>query len=146
MKRTLLLACVLLVAVGCSRGTRHGVVSTRNAPVPGGPYSQAILAGGTLYVAGQLPIDPATGQMVAGGIEAQTHQVLKNIRAIVESAGFTLEDVVQCQIFLKDMDDFERMNSVYASYFPEKAPARAAVEVDSVPLGARIEILATAHR
>jgi 2-iminobutanoate/2-iminopropanoate deaminase len=137
------LACALLLTT-CSEHTQ--VIVTDNAPKAIGPYSQAVRAGDTLYVSGQLAIDPATGEIVKGGIEAETHQALQNLKAVLEAAGYSLENVVSCQVFLSDMDHFTAMNKVYAGYFPRQPPARATVEVAALPKDARIEISAVAVR
>ncbi len=121
-------------------------VFTSLAPRAVGPYSQAVEAGGILFISGQIPIDPATGQLVAGGIEAQTEQVMKNIGAILAEAGYTYADVVKSTCLLKDMGEFKAMNEVYGKYYPEDPPARAAFGVVELPLGARIEIETIAIR
>ncbi|OFV79551.1 MAG: hypothetical protein A2Y78_06225 [Acidobacteria bacterium RBG_13_68_16] len=122
------------------------VIVTDSAPKAIGPYSQAVRTGNTLYLSGQLAIDSATGEIVKGGIEAETHQALQNLKAVLEAAGYSLENVVSCQVFLADMDDFTAMNTVYAGYFPRQPPARATVEVAELPRDARIEISAVAVR
>lgn len=116
------------------------VIHTENAPKAVGPYSQAILAGNTLYVSGQIPIDPLIAKVVEGGITEQTHQVLKNMGAILKEAGYSYENVVKCTCLLSDMENFAAMNSVYAEYFTENPPARAAFAVKGLPLGVMIEI------
>jgi len=125
-------------------------IDTDRAPAAIGPYSQGVLAGNTLYLAGQIALDPVSGEMVGtgpeGGIEAETRQVMENLGAVLEAAGFTFEQVVQSQVFLVDLDDFAAMNQVYASYFGDLPPARATVGVASLPRGARVEILMTAVR
>lgn len=121
------------------------VIATANAPKAIGPYSQAIEAGNLIFVSGQLPVDPATGK-VAEGISAQTEQALKNIKAILEEAGCTLENVVKCTCLLSTMDDFAAMNEVYAKYFTGNYPARAAFAVKTLPLGVSVEIEAIAAR
>lgn len=126
--------------------TVREVVATPNAPAAIGPYSQAIRVGDVLYAAGQVGLDPATGQIVPGGIEAETRQALANLRAVLEAAGFTLADAVQAQVFLADFADFEAMNRIYAEAFPAAPPARATVEVAKLPRNARVEILLVAHR
>ena len=115
-------------------------VSTSSAPEAIGPYSQAIRAGSLLFVSGQVPIDPATGQVIAGDIEAQTHRVFQNIRAILAAAGGSFDQVVRTTVFLADMNDFAAMNSVYGTYFASPAPARATVQVSRLPKDASIEI------
>ena len=110
------------------------------APAPVGPYSQAIFIGDTLYVSGQIPLIPGTGQLVTSNMEDATHQVMKNIRALVEEAGLKMENIVKCSIFLKNMDDFGAMNNVYASYFEGIPPARETVQVVKLPLDVSVEI------
>ena len=121
-------------------------IHTQNAPAAIGPYSQAVLAGDTLYISGQIPVDPATGAFPDGGIRELTAQSLTNIRAILEEAGMTMADVVKTTVFLQDMADFAAMNEVYATFFTEPFPARAAVQVAQLPKGARVEIEAVAVR
>lgn len=116
------------------------IISTTAAPGAIGPYSQAVEANGTIYISGQVGIDPATGKMIEGGITEQTTQVLKNIRAILTAAGFTLADVVKSTVLLSDMSDFKAMNEVYAQFYSSDQPARAAFAVKSLPLGALVEI------
>lgn len=116
------------------------IISTTAAPGAIGPYSQAVEANGTLYVSGQVPIDPATGKIVEGGITEQTTQALKNIKAILLAAGYTLNDVVKSTCLLSDMSDFKAMNEVYAQFYTSEQPARAAFAVKGLPLGALIEI------
>ena len=115
-------------------------IQTPTAPPAIGPYSQAICANGLLFVSGQLPIDPATGLFAPGGIKEQTYQALKNAKAIVETAGFTLSQTVKATVFLTDMNDFTAMNEVYASFFSAPFPARAAFQVARLPKDAQVEI------
>jgi 2-iminobutanoate/2-iminopropanoate deaminase len=115
-------------------------IQISGAPAPVGPYSQAIMISNTLYVSGQIPLVPATGELISDSIEEATHQVLKNIKALVEEAGLTLDNVVKCSIFLKSMDDFARMNQVYSSYFKDIPPARETVQVAKLPLDVSVEI------
>jgi 2-iminobutanoate/2-iminopropanoate deaminase len=115
-------------------------VSTASAPKAIGPYSQAIRAGSLLFVSGQVPIDPASGQIVGGDIAAQTHRVFQNIGEILKAAGASFDHVVRTTVFLADMNDFAAMNDVYATYFTSPAPARATVEVSRLPRDARVEI------
>jgi 2-iminobutanoate/2-iminopropanoate deaminase len=122
------------------------VVHTEHAPKAVGPYSQAIEANGTLYISGQIPIDPETGKIVEGGIKEQTNQVMKNIGAILNAAGYTYEDVVKSTCLLSDMDNFVPMNEVYAQYYSENPPARAAYGVVRLPLGVLVEIETSATR
>ena len=115
-------------------------VSTPSAPTAIGPYSQAIRAGSLLFVSGQVPIDPATGQIVNGDIAAQTHRVFQNIGEILKAGGSSFDHVVRTTVFLADMDDFAAMNEAYATYFTAPAPARATVQVSRLPKDARVEI------
>lgn len=119
-------------------------IVTDKAPAPIGPYSQAIRAGGLIYVSGQIPIDPASGALVEGDIAAQTRQVLKNLAAILDAAGSGLGKVVKTTIFLTNLDDFARLNQVYAEYLGESKPARATVQVSRLPKEVLVEIEAVA--
>ena len=107
------------------------IIFTEKAPKPIGPYSQAIKIGNSLFISGQIPVDPKSGELVEGDIRAQTHQVLKNIKAIVEAAGGTLNNVIKVTVYLDDMDDFAEMNEVYSQYFSESKPARTTIEAVS---------------
>lgn len=120
-------------------------VFTSQAPPAIGPYSQAIRAGEFLFLSGQIPLDPATGEVVAGDVAVQTDRVLRNLRAVLEAAGSSLDAVVKTTIFLADLNDFSAMNAVYGRYFPAPAPARATVEVARLPRDVRIEIDAIAR-
>jgi 2-iminobutanoate/2-iminopropanoate deaminase len=116
-------------------------IRTEKAPAPIGPYSQAVVAEGKLlFTAGQVAIDPQTGQFVQGDIKIQTRRVLENVRAVLESAGAGFRDVVKTTVFLKSMDDFSAMNEVYAEYFKDSPPARSTVEVARLPRDAKVEI------
>lgn len=115
-------------------------IHTEHAPAAVGPYSQGVLAGGTLFVSGQIPFVPETMTLAGEGIEDQARQSLKNIAAIVKEAGFSLNDVVKCTVFLKNMDDFAAVNHVYAEFFGDHKPARCAVEVSRLPKDVRVEI------
>jgi 2-iminobutanoate/2-iminopropanoate deaminase len=115
-------------------------VATPAAPAAIGPYSQAIRAGSLLFVSGQVPIDPATGQLVDGDIAAQTHRVFRNISEILKAGGAALDHVVRTTVFLADMNDFAAMNEVYATYFTSPAPARATIQAARLPKDARVEI------
>jgi 2-iminobutanoate/2-iminopropanoate deaminase len=119
-------------------------VSTPHAPAAIGPYSQAIRAGNMLFLSGQIPSDPGTGALVGGGIEAQTHQVFRNIGEILKAAGASFDHVVSASVFLADMNDFGKMNEVYATYFSSPAPARATVQVARLPKDCLVEIQVTA--
>ena len=119
-------------------------IQTENAPAAIGPYSQAIKAGGFVFVSGQIPINPRTGEFVAGGIAEQTRQVLTNLKAVLEAAGSGLDRVVKTTVFLADMKEFSGMNEVYATFFAEPPPARATVAAAGLPRDARVEIEAIA--
>ena len=116
------------------------VVATERGPKAIGPYSQAIRANGFLFVSGQIPLDPATQQLVAGDIQAQTERVLENLKGIVEAAGSSLDKVVRATVFLADMNEFAAMNEVYARYFRNQPPARSTVQVSRLPRDVRVEI------
>ena len=120
-------------------------VSTDQAPKAIGPYSQAIRAGQLLFLSGQVGFDPATGQLVPGGISEQTHRVLQNIGAILSAAGLSFDHVVKTTVFLADMNDFVAMNEIYASYFKSPAPARSTVQAARLPRDAKVEIEVIAH-
>lgn len=132
-------------AAGCATnaGVRK-IVATDGAPRAIGPYSQGIDAGSIVFLSGQIPLDPATGQMVAGGIAEQTERVLKNLEAVLKASGLTLNNVVRTTVFLVDLGEFAAMNEVYARHFPKDPPARSTVQVAALPKGARIEIDAIA--
>ena len=115
-------------------------ITTPAAPAAIGPYSQAIRAGSLLFLSGQIPLDPATGQLVPGGIDAQTRQVFTNIGAILEAAGLSFDAVVSATVYVMDMNDFAKVNEIYATYFSSPAPARATVQVARLPKDSRIEI------
>lgn len=115
-------------------------ISTENAPGAIGPYSQAVKAGNMVFCSGQIPIDPATGEFVSNNIAEQTHQVLKNLSAVLEAAGTDLNSVVKTTVFLADMSDFTAMNEVYAEFFAANKPARATVQAARLPRDARVEI------
>ena len=121
-------------------------ISTTSAPAAIGPYSQAILAGNTLYVSGQIPLDPTTGEIVEGGIVEQTKRVFENIKAILNEAGCDFSNVVKAEVFLDDINDFATVNEIYASYFTEDPkPARQAVEVANLPKLVKVEISCIAY-
>lgn len=124
--------------------TRRAFTSAHGAAI--GPYSHAIETGGLLFLSGQTPVDPATGQLVPGGIEEQTHQCLRNLLAVLTAAGLSSDDVVKCTVYLTNMDDFAAMNEVYREYFTEPRPARTTVEVARLPRDAMIEIEMIAQR
>jgi 2-iminobutanoate/2-iminopropanoate deaminase len=142
MIRLATLAAAVLLAVPAAA---QQVISTPKAPAAIGPYSQAILAGNTLYLAGQIAIDPATNQVKPGTIEEETKLVLDNLKAVVEAAGMTMANIVSTTVFMADLN-FPRMNAVYATYFPTNPPARATVQVARLPRDVKIEIAAIAVR
>jgi 2-iminobutanoate/2-iminopropanoate deaminase len=123
-----------------TKSTKRTVIATELAPQAIGPYSQAIRAGDFLFTAGQVPIDPATGQLIEGDISAQTRRALLNVRAILEAAGTSLQKVVKTTVFLANMNDFSAMNAVYAEFFPANPPARSTFAVAGLPRNALIEI------
>lgn len=124
------------------------IIQTSSAPPPIGPYSQAVAIGNLVFTAGQIPLDPATGQVVPGDIKAQTERVLENIKAILDAAGSSLERVVKTTVFIKDMNEFAAMNEVYGQFFQDKAtaPARSTVEVARLPKDVRVEIEVIAEK
>ena len=119
-------------------------VSTERAPAAIGPYSQGILAGGFLFISGQIPLDPATGEMVGGGVPEQAERVLENLKEILQAAGAGMDAVVRTTVYLTDLAEFSRMNQVYARYFTGSPPARSTVQVGALPRGAQVEIDAIA--
>jgi len=153
MSRTATLAAAALFAllalaqpVAAQQVTSAQVISTPKAPAAIGPYSQAILVGNTLYLAGQIAIDPATNQVRPGTIEEETKLVLDNLKAVVEAAGMTMANIVSTTVFMADLNEFPRMNAVYATYFPTNPPARATVQVARLPRDVKVEIAAIAVR
>jgi 2-iminobutanoate/2-iminopropanoate deaminase len=120
-------------------------IKTENGPHPIGPYSKAIMVNGFIFVSGQTPLDPATGELVSGDVAAQTRQALRNIACILAAAGVSLEQVIKTTVFLTDMHDFTLMNEAYAHFFPHEPPARSTVGVLSLPRDARVEIEAIAE-
>ena len=143
-------SAALLVAAtwlpSCTVERAHRVVRSEAAPAPIGPYSQAVEARGTLYVAGQIGVDPRTGELADGGVEAQTRRVFASLEAVLEAAHYSPADVVQATVYLADLRDFEAMNAVYAEFFGSTRPARATVGVSALPRGARVEIALIAVR
>lgn len=119
-------------------------IQTDQAPAAIGPYSQAIVAGGMVFTAGQIPLNPSTGEMADGGIEAQTEQVMRNLSAVLEAAGASLGSVVKTTVFVRDMEEFAAMNAVYGRFFGEHRPARSTVQAARLPRDARVEIEAIA--
>ncbi|HOX24505.1 MAG TPA: RidA family protein [Candidatus Krumholzibacteria bacterium] len=124
----------------------HQIVATRNAPGAIGPYNQGVKAGGFLFTAGQIPLDPATMQVVGATPPEQARQALRNAQAVVEAGGLSLADVVKVTVFIKDMNAFAAINEVYAGFFPENPPARSVVEVSRLPKDVLVEVEMIAHR
>jgi len=116
------------------------IINSQNAPAPIGPYSQAVMAGNTLFASGQIAINPATGELILSSIEAETKQVMQNIKAVLEQANMNFENIVKCSIFLSSMDNFGKVNEVYGKYFPSNPPARETVEVSCLPKNVNVEI------
>jgi len=135
-----------LIVLACTQPVTKEVIHTENAPKAIGPYSQAVRIGSSLYLSGQLGIDPQTGAFAEGGIEAQARQALINQRAVLKAAGFRLADVVQCQVFITDMNHYPRFNEIYQTFFTETFPARAVVEVSRLPRDGLVEIMMVAVR
>ena len=115
-------------------------INTPKAPAPIGPYSQGILSGNTLYMSGQIALNPETGELITDNIEEETHQVMRNIQAVLIQAGITMDNIVKCSIFISDMNNFSEINQVYGSYFTGIAPARETVEVSRLPKDVNVEI------
>lgn len=118
----------------------HKIINTKNAPAPIGPYSQATLAGNTLYISGQIALDPTNGDIKNQNIEEETHQVMKNLGAILEESGASYSNVVKCSIFISNMGDFAKINAIYGDYFIKNPPARETVEVSCLPKNLNVEI------
>lgn len=143
--RRLASTLVLLWGAACAGSPARQFVAVPGAPPPLAPYSPAVRVGDILWVSGQIGLDAKTGQLPEG-TEAQARNALNHVKTLVEAAGFELSDVVQCQVFLIDMNEYAAFNAVYATYFPKNPPARALVQVAALPRGARVEVLATAVR
>ena len=146
IKKILFIGVVLFTACESESNGLKKVIATDQAPKAIGPYSQAILVDGTLYVAGQIALDPSSGKLVEGGIEVQTRRVMQNLNAVLDAAGYRFDDVVQTQVFLSNLNHYKAMNSVYATYFDESPPARAVVEAARIPRDALVEIMMVAQR
>lgn len=127
-----------------SQNQKKLVISTDNAPASVGVYSQAIQSGNTLYLSGQIGLLPETRELAGDDLASQTHQTLKNIKSVLEAAGYAMSDVVKAQVYLDNMDDYGAFNNIYTTYFTEDPPARAVVEVSRIPLDAKVEIMVTA--
>ena len=146
IKKILFMGAVLFTACESESNGLKKVIATDQAPKAIGPYSQAILVDGTLYLAGQIALDPSSGKLVEGGIEVQTRRVMQNLNAVLVAAGYRFDDVVQTQVFLSNLNHYKAMNSVYATYFDESPPARAVVEAARIPRDALVEIMMVAQR
>tara|TARA_B100000959_G_scaffold256424_1_gene289601 strand:+ start:840 stop:1286 length:447 start_codon:yes stop_codon:yes gene_type:complete len=146
IKKILFMGAVLFTACESESNGSKKVIATDQAPKAIGPYSQAILVDGTLYLAGQIALDPSSGKLVEGGIEVQTRRVMQNLNAVLDAAGYQFDDVVQTQVFLSNLNHYKAMNSVYATYFNERPPARAVVEAARIPRDALVEIMMVAQR
>jgi 2-iminobutanoate/2-iminopropanoate deaminase len=145
MKTKLVLLVCFCIGLSCSFSQRsHHIVSTTEAPAAIGPYSQAVRVDDMLFLSGQLGIDPETGNLVEGGFEAQARQALNNQKTVCEAAGFSLQDVVQCQVFVKDLSQYQAFNAIYSEFFKKEYPARAVLEVSRIPKDALVEIMMTA--
>ena len=140
------MGAVLFTACESESNGLKKVIATDQAPKAIGPYSQAILVDGTLYLAGQIALDPSSGKLVEGGIEVQTRRVMQNLNAVLNAAVYQFDDVVQTQVFLSNLNHYKAMNSVYATYFDESPPARAVVEAARIPRDALVEIMKVAQR
>ena len=140
-----LLGCEVDFSTRTNTEKNKKVIATHKAPKAIGPYSQAIEIDNTLYLAGQIGLDPASGKLVDGGIEKQTDRVMKNLQAVLDAAGYKFDNVVQTQVFVADLNDYKAMNDVYAKYFSDAPPARAAVQA-VLPRGALVEIMMVAKR
>ena len=140
------MGAVLFTACESESNGLKKVIATNQAPKAIGPYSQAILVDGTLYLAGQIALDPSSGKLVEGDIEVQTRRVMQNLNAVLDAAGYRFDDVVQTQVFLSNLNHYKAMNSVYATYFEERPPARAVVEAARIPRDALVEIMMVAQR
>ena len=152
MKRSLFVGVCLLALFALAGGAwadeggARKVIGTDKAPAAIGPYSQAIQAGDFLYVSGQIPVDPATGEVVEGGVEAQARQSLENVKAVLEAAGYGMQDVVKTTVFAADMGDFATVNGIYAQYFEKDPPARSFVAVKALPRAVLVEIEVVAFK
>jgi 2-iminobutanoate/2-iminopropanoate deaminase len=146
IKKILFMGVVLFTACESESNGLKKVIATDQAPKAIGPYSQAILVDGTLYLAGQIALDPSSGKLVEGGIEVQTRRVMQNLNAVLDAAGYRFDNVVQTQVFLSNLNHYKAMNSVYATYFDERPPARAVVQAARIPRDALVEIMMVAQR
>ena len=145
--KNIVTAIFLMILMGCSnQPSDREIISSQKAPAAIGPYSQAVRVGDRLYLSGQLGLDPATGKFAGQGFEAQARQALENQKAILEDAGFSLKDVVQCQVFVTDMNNYPKFNTIYKESFSEDFPARAVLEVSRIAADGLVEIMMVAER
>lgn len=144
MKNTFLIFTFLIFSVAVF--AQKTIIKTDKAPTPTSPYSQAVEANGLIFVAGQIGLDPATRQLVTGGIEAETTQVMENIKAILQAAGLSMNDIVNTTLYLKDMGHFQKVNEIYGKYFSGNYPARATLGASALPAGSLIEVAVVAAR
>ena len=145
--KNIVTAIFLIILVGCSnQPSDREIISSQNAPAAIGPYSQAVRVGDRLYLSGQLGLDPSTGKLAGKDFEAQARQALENQKAILEDAGFSLRDVVQCQVFVTDMNNYPIFNTIYKEYFAEYFPVPAVLEVSRIPADGLVEIMMVAER
>lgn len=141
MKHFLFYSVLLFFAFSCTYDSpQRTIIQTENAPAALGPYSQGILVGNTLYAAGQIGLVPETGELAGEDLKAQTRQALDNLRAVLETAGFSMDNVVSVDVYLDDLENYSAFNEIYAEYFSESKPARAVVEVSRIPRDAKVEI------
>ncbi len=147
MKNIIAVLLLIIIFTGCSSQRKvREIISSPDAPAAIGPYSQAVRVGDRLYLSGQLGLDPATGKIAGQNFETQARQALKNQKTILETAGFSLKDVVQCQVFVTDIDNYPKFNAIYKEYFLQDFPARAVLEVSRIPADGLIEIMMVAER
>ncbi len=146
MRAKIAFGCTVISAMACLAlpAFATDVIATKDAPAAVGPYSQAIRAGNMVFLAGQLPIDPKTGNLNTGSIEDQTRQALDNLKAILAASNMSMDNIVSTTVYVKDLNDFAKMNTVYGTYFKDKPPARATVQVQRLPKDAALEISAIA--
>ena len=142
---TAILLIFIFTGYSCQHTTRE-IISSPNAPAAIGPYSQAVRMGDRIYLSGQLGLDPETGKLATQDFEAQVRQALENQKAVLETAGFSLKDVVQCQVFVTDMENYPKFNAIYKEYFEKDFPARAVLEVSRIPADGLVEIMMVAER
>ncbi|MFO7891561.1 MAG: Rid family detoxifying hydrolase [bacterium] len=147
MKKWLCISILFLFFIGCTEETiNREIITAPDAPAAIGPYSQAVRVGNRLYLSGQLGMDPETGRFVKGGFRGQVRQALNNQKAVLLQAGFSLRDVVQCQVFLTDLNNYSDFNAIYTEFFKDSFPARAVLEVSRIPADGLVEIMMVAEK